>query len=332
MRPGPGRAPVVVGIDAAGSSDGAVDWAAAEAAARGCPLRVVHAEHAAPPADPYGLLPPVEDLRIVRAGAEAVLRQAVARARAVASDVEVSASSRPAPPALALLDEARGACLLVLGSRARCGLRGLLTRSVAVQVSAHAPCPVVVVGVARRAGDPARSPARVVVGIDATGSCGSAVGFAFRAARRRGIPLVAVHAWTPDPMADLEAVAAPAAMAEGLGLRALERALGRRRSEFTDVPVHAALVRGAPGQALIAQSRGAALLVVGTRGRGQVLGTVLGSVSQTVLRHGDCPLAIIRHDGAPPARPPAAGRREWWSGHDRSAGHRSAARNRRRSA
>jgi nucleotide-binding universal stress UspA family protein len=136
------------------------------------------------------------------------------------------------------------------------------------------------------------------VGIDAAGSCPSAVGFAFQAARQRGVPLIALHAWTSDPPADLEAVSAPASVAEALASRTLERALHHWHAEFTDVPVHTALVRGDPEHALIAQSHGAALLVVGTRGRGHVLGTVLGSVSQAVLRHATSPVAIIRHDDA----------------------------------
>lgn len=311
MSTGRGPAPVVVGIDDAGSSGDAVDWAGAEAATRGCPLRIVHAVHPPLPADPYGIVPPIDSLFIARAGAEAVLGEAVARARAVASDVEVSPSLLLAAPARALLDEARRACLVVLGSRGLCGLRGILARSVSVQVSAHAPCPVVVIGPPRRIEEPGRSPSRVVVGVDATDSCTPAVGFAFRAARQRGIPLFAVHAWTPDPTADLEGVAAPPTVAEELGRRTLERALDGWRSEFTEVPVHTALVRGDPEHALIAQSRGAALLVVGTRGRGHVLGTVLGSVSQALLHHGDCPLAIIRHDSSSRARETPPGRR--WS-------------------
>jgi nucleotide-binding universal stress UspA family protein len=35
--------PVVVGVDRAGSAEDAVDWATAEAATRGCRLRIVHA-------------------------------------------------------------------------------------------------------------------------------------------------------------------------------------------------------------------------------------------------------------------------------------------------
>ena len=332
MSPGRDRAPVVVGIDDAGSSGDAVDWASAEAAARGCPLHVVHAFHPPLPADPYGMIPPIDSLFTAREAAEALLGEAVARAGSVASDVEVSPLLLLGPPTRALLDEARRACLLVLGSRGLCGLRGLLARSVSVQVAAHASCPVVVVQPPRGAGDPGWSPSRVVVGIDGTASCTPAVGFAFQAARQRGIPLVAVHAWTPDPPADLEGISGPPTLAEALARRTLERALDRWQCEFTDVPVHTALVRGDPEHALVTQSRGAALLVVGTRGRGHVMGTVLGSVSQAVLHHGHCPFAIIRRDSSRPGQSPATPECDQGSGHDTSPGRWSNPRNRRWSA
>ncbi|MHA6797668.1 universal stress protein (plasmid) [Pseudonocardia bannensis] len=332
MSPGRGRAPVVVAIDDAGSADDAVDWASAEAATRGCPLRVVHAVNPPLPADPYGVIPPLDSLLTARMRAESILREAVARARSVASDLEVSARLRLGTPARAVLDEAAGARLLVLGNR---GPRGLLARSVSIQIAAHACCPVVVIRPPQGAGDPGWSPPRVVVGVDAASSCTPAVGFAFQAARQRGVPLAAVHAWTPDRPADLEAISGPPAMAEVLAGRILERALDRWRSEFAGVPVVTTLVRGDPAHALVAESRGAALLVVGSRGRGHVLAAMLGSVSRSVLRHGHSPLAIIRHDSALTAQPPA-GRvadsvpeRDQVSDHDKGPRRRSTSRNRR---
>lgn len=332
MSPGRGRASVVVGIDAAGSSGDAVEWASAEAAARGCPLRVVHAFHPPVPADPYGVMPPIDDLFAARAVAEAILADAVARARSVVSDVEVSSQLLLGPPARALLDEAHRACLLVLGTRGLRGLRGLLARSVSVRAAAQASCPVVVVQPPRDEPDPGWSPARVVVGVDATDSCTSAVEFAFEAARQRGIPLVAVHAWTPDPAADLEGICGSSTMAKALARRTLGRALDAWESEFIEVPVHTALVRGDAAPALVAQSRGAALLVVGTRGRGHLLGTMRGSVSQVVLRHSYCPLAIIHHDDSRTAQPPTAPERDQASDHDNSSGRWTNPRNRRWSA
>lgn len=279
-----GRAPVVVGIDGAGSSGKALDWASAEAAARGCPLYVVHAVRLPRPADPYGIVSPSDGLVTARTAAESVLESAVDRARSVASDVAVSGLLLLGTPARALLAESAGAGLLVLGTRGLWGLRGLLAGSVSVPVTAHAACPVVVVHPRQDEDVPGWAPLRVVVGVDGTPSCTPAVGFAFRAARQRGIPLTAVHAWTRD--------------AEAGGRRTLEGALEPWRSDFADVPVHAALVRGDPAHALLAHSTGAALVVVGSRGRGLLRGTVFGSVGQSVLHHGRSPLAIVRRDGA----------------------------------
>lgn len=292
MSSGPGRAPVVVGVDDAGSAGAAVSWASAEAAARGCPLHVVHAVDPSAHAGPHAVGPPIGDHCATGTAAETVLRDAVDRARSVASDVVVSGLLLVGTPVRALLRESRGARLLVLGSR------GLPVRSVSRSVAARAACPVVIIRPAPDGRDPGpdRTAPRIVVGVDAKASCAAAVGFAFEAARQRGVPLLAVHAWTPDLPADLEAVCGHPALAEARGRETLDRALERPGCTFADVPVCTELVRGDPARALLTASPGAALLVVGSRGRGRLLGALLGSVSQSVLRDVQRPLAVIPHD------------------------------------
>ena len=138
-RPGP----VVVGVDEAGSAEDAVAWATAEAAARGCPLRVVHAFRPPLPADAYGFASPIDSF--------------------------VTAHTARGTAARALLGEARDARLLVLGSRGRSGLGAVLSGSVAGPVSRPSPCPIVVIRpFANRPADRVslRSAPRVVVGID----------------------------------------------------------------------------------------------------------------------------------------------------------------------
>ncbi|MFD0788200.1 universal stress protein, partial [Micromonospora azadirachtae] len=49
-----------------------------------------------------------------------------------------------------------------------------------------------------------------------------------------------------------------------------------------------------PGKALTEASRTAQLVVVGGQGRGELTGLLLGSVSQSVLHHADCPVAVVR--------------------------------------
>ena len=82
--------PVVVGVDEAGSAEDAVDWATAEAAARGCPLRVVHAFRPPLPADAYGFASPIDSFVTAHTAAQLILGDAVTRARSVAPGIEVS--------------------------------------------------------------------------------------------------------------------------------------------------------------------------------------------------------------------------------------------------
>ena len=137
--------PVVVGVDEAGSAEDAVDWATAEAAARGCPLRVVHAFRPPLPADAYGFASPIDSFVTAHTAAQLILGDAVTRARSVAPGIEVSTRLVRGTAARALLGEARDARLLVLGSRGRSGLRAVLSGSVAGPVSRHSPCPIVVI-------------------------------------------------------------------------------------------------------------------------------------------------------------------------------------------
>ena len=73
MSPNSSPTPVVVDIDDRATAEDALDWAPAEAAARGCPLRVVHAFQPPVPADPYGVASRESGIPLAWAGAEQVL-------------------------------------------------------------------------------------------------------------------------------------------------------------------------------------------------------------------------------------------------------------------
>jgi nucleotide-binding universal stress UspA family protein len=92
MTSGGTPAGVVVGLGGDGTTAEMLDWAAAEAATRGCPLRLLHVTPPPPPTDPYGfLLTDVEAMVGLRTDAERRLRRALSRARAVAPDIDVTA-------------------------------------------------------------------------------------------------------------------------------------------------------------------------------------------------------------------------------------------------
>jgi nucleotide-binding universal stress UspA family protein len=103
--------------------------------------------YTAPAALPGALIVPVEDVtgEAIRKAAEELLAEAVSEA--AVGDVTIDQRLVEGPAAGALIEEAKGAQLLVVGSRGHGGFTGLLLGSVSQQCAQHAPCPVVIVRV-----------------------------------------------------------------------------------------------------------------------------------------------------------------------------------------
>jgi nucleotide-binding universal stress UspA family protein len=72
--------------------------------------------------------------------------------------------------------------------------------------------------------------------------------------------------------------------------------------KYRDVVVGRQVVRSAAVDAIVAESDEASLVVVGSRGWGDVRGALLGSVSQGCLRRVHCPVAVVRPRAAASAR------------------------------
>jgi nucleotide-binding universal stress UspA family protein len=115
---------VVVGIGADALDGDALPWAAAEAAARGSPLRLVHTLPSATWLDPYGVIPPPECLATRGADAADLIDAALELAELVAPEVASSGRVVPGAPARILAHESRHAALVVLGGRCRDGAGG----------------------------------------------------------------------------------------------------------------------------------------------------------------------------------------------------------------
>jgi nucleotide-binding universal stress UspA family protein len=74
----------------------------------------------------------------------------------------------------------------------------------------------------------------------------------------------------------------------------LDDAIEKVRGTFPEVTIKAIVIEGHPAPTLADASLGADLLVVGSRGRGEFSGMLLGSVSEYCTHHVSCPITIVR--------------------------------------
>lgn len=285
---------VVAGVDGSPESLSAVAWAAREAALRGCGLQVVHAVPA------WRHSPVKARMEQVRQWlwdhGRRIVDTAVAQARRAAPEVEVADSLVAGDPVPALLAAAQDAELLVVASQSGGRLTDLLLGSVTRKMVVQAACPVVVV---RHDMPPERVFGEVVVGVDGSGPAQAALRFAVEEAALRGARLRVILAWrSPFPAA----AEPPPVFVDMLELEAAEEwALTEAVRPYADshpqVEIVRQLVAGHPVEALVQAATTADLLVVGSRGRGAMTGPLLGSVSQGVLHHAACPVAVVRPSG-----------------------------------
>jgi nucleotide-binding universal stress UspA family protein len=143
------RARIVVGLDGSPGSRAALENALRDAARRDAEVEVVAAyappEYWAPFYDVSAMsLDDIEDA--VRRGATETVREVTEQlGAAIASLPPVTITAVAGGPVDALLPAARGADLLVVGSRGRGGFSSMLLGSVSLQCVLHAPCPVTVI-------------------------------------------------------------------------------------------------------------------------------------------------------------------------------------------
>ena len=284
---------VVVGVDGSDTSTGAALWAAALASTWGCTLVVAHAI----PQDgtrysPAAVLAESQFISQLREDAEAIVDAALAAVREAYPSVDVQHSVGAGPAGAFLVDAAAHARAVVLGSTGSGAFRSLLLGSTALHVANRAPCPVTVWRGTHT--HPDSSP--VVVGVDGSDLSSAAVDSAFEFASFFDAPIVAVHTWQGSPSLG----------AGGTGLlvdwdtvaQEEEALLGERLSgtaeQYPDVPVRRVAEQGGSADTILREAADAQLIVVGSHGRGPLLGAMMGSTSQNILHHARCSVTVCR--------------------------------------
>ncbi|MEV5050193.1 universal stress protein [Arthrobacter sp. LAR12-1-1.1] len=137
---------IVVGFDGSKQSRGALEWAVDEARYRDAELRIVTVWSKAPMSWYPTLLETAAGEVVAEASPEQQAAALGAEAARAAEGLKVvTRTVHSDSAASAILDAAREANLVVVGSRGHGGFAGLHIGSVSAQVTGHSPCPVLVV-------------------------------------------------------------------------------------------------------------------------------------------------------------------------------------------
>jgi len=137
---------------------------------------------------------------------------------------------------------------------------------------------------------------RIVVGVDDSVGGRVALAWAFEEAELRHAELEVVNAWSL-PLAEGWNSEWPLdeEWYRAQSLEFLEKVIAEPATGHSMVsPVLIPLRSEGPAFGLLAQSEGADLLVVGSRGRGGFTGLLLGSVSIQCVQHAVCPVVVVK--------------------------------------
>ncbi len=291
---------IIVGVDGSPSSAVAVEWAARDAELRNLPLTLVNviapivtAAEGWPgtpvPAD-YTELQEEQAARAVEAARAAAVKVSPDREHLITSEV------RYGPVVPELVELSKGAQLIVAGSRGQGALAQTVLGSVSAGLAHHAQCPTAIIhGEDPLAAGSAQAP--VLVGIDGSPTSELAAEIAFDEASRRGVGLVALHAWSD--MGPIDFASVNWAPIEWRNIKvAEEEVLTERlcgfRERYPDVPVTKVVTCDQPVPRLLEQAERAQLVVLGSHGRGGFNGMLLGSVSTAVVCSARVPVIIAR--------------------------------------
>ncbi|MCX2970646.1 universal stress protein [Streptomyces sp. TRM70308] len=290
---------VIAAVDGSEHSMRGLEWALRAARLRDAEVLAVHvwpwppSIHGAP--EPPPTAPPAPEDPVL----DGVRRQLEGRADLP----ETRFTTLSGTPAAALPELGSAGDLLVLGSRGRGGFASLLLGSNGRACAAHAHCPVVVVPHRERGrGAVAEPVGRVVLALEPAETVDAVIDFAVREAHLRGAQLQVVTTY-PVPFSTLALLgAAQVDVADPEGPQiAKETARAQRdrlehlvRARAPEVDVDWVVAPGDAAGRLVDASDAADLVVVGRhRHRLRHAGMFLGSVTNAVLLHARCPVAVV---------------------------------------
>jgi nucleotide-binding universal stress UspA family protein len=134
---------------------------------------------------------------------------------------------------------------------------------------------------------------RIVVGVDGSAPSKAALAWAINQASHTGAVVEVVTAWQipamlgyPVPVSDVDW--------EELATQTARDAVAEASAGAEPVKITSKVMPGNAAQALIDESAGADLLVVGNRGHGGFVEALLGSTGQDCVQHATCPVVVIR--------------------------------------
>ncbi|MCZ2849765.1 universal stress protein [Modestobacter sp. VKM Ac-2978] len=296
---------VVVGVDGSPGSRAALVYAITAAARRGAALEVV-ATFALQAVWVGGYPLGMPEVATVREELEKRVAALVAEVRgdpavvAVpgAADVRTRLVISVGPPSQRLVDASAAADLLVVGSRGRGAVRSALLGSVALHCVTHARCPVVVVHPAAAGHRRVRT---VLVGIDGSEASRVALRAGLAEAARLDAETVAVSTFEmADHWVDLRTVVVPTVdevrwQVQSGAEAMLEDAVAEHRADHDGhAPAARAVVaEGPPADILVQWAADAELLVVGSRGHGELRGLLVGSVALACVMHAVGPVLVV---------------------------------------
>ena len=275
---------VIVGYDGSPDADASLVWAVETARLGGLALRVLIVGSAMDPV--VGRFSETEHLVVDELRTSARKRLDELGVGSPVVDVWLG------PVVPGLIRASAGAAMLVVGSTGHNLAAGTVTGSVSQHVARHASCPVVVVR-------PCRSPhaRRIVVGVDGSVESGMALRFACDRAQHTGDVVVAVPGYRSRSIRWLsldDAASEPVVRRMAAAEQFVAAQIAGLGGEFPGVEIATETASARAGELLVACSASASLVVVGSRGRDPFAELLLGSTSQHVLQHAECPVAVIR--------------------------------------